>query len=123
MIRGFSSVYIVIDALDECPDEDGLLKRERLLEALCELHKGNFSNIHLLCTSRSESDIEAVFRPLMSSSAAIAIDLDSSDCTGLVQEDIGRYLDQIFASVNYESWPDLIKAEAKHVLIKKAGGM
>lgn len=122
MICGFSSVYLIVDALDECPNEDGILKREQLLETVSEVYSKGFSNVHLLCTSRSEPDIKAAFKPLMSSSA-ISIDLDSSGCIGLVQNDIGLYLDQVFASPNYNSWPESIKAEAKDVLIKKAEGM
>ncbi|KAF8858160.1 hypothetical protein BDZ45DRAFT_802669 [Acephala macrosclerotiorum] len=121
MICGFSRVYIIIDALDECPNEDGL--RERLLKTLCGLHKANHSNFHLLCTSRSESDIEVALRPLMSSQAAIGIDLDSSYCNDLVREDIRLHLDEVFADSKYNSWPPEIKVEAKGVLIKKAEGM
>lgn len=34
---------------------------------------------------------------------AVSIDLDSSACVDLVQSDIGQYLDQIFASMNFKS--------------------
>ena len=123
MICGFSSVYIIIDALDECPKECGLLQRDGLLETLRELHDKKFSNIHLMCTSRSQKDIETAFKSLVSP-AAIAIDLDSSDCTSLVEADIGLYLDQVFATGTFQSWhDDDVKTEAKEALIKKAGGM
>ena len=123
MICGFSSVYIIVDALDECPNEDGQRERKRLLDTLSELHKKKISNVHLLCTSRSESDIEAVFRPLISSPATITIDLDSAKYTDFVKKDIGLYLDQIFQSEDFTYWPPLIKKQAKDVLIEKAEGM
>lgn len=124
MTCGFSNVYIIVDALDECPNEDGVWKREKLLESLSHLQKKLLPNVHLLCTSRSEPDIEATFRPLITlSNAVLEIDLDSSGCIGLVQHDISLYLDQLFATPNYQFWSDGNKAEAKSVLITKAEGM
>ncbi|KUJ08499.1 uncharacterized protein LY89DRAFT_741860 [Mollisia scopiformis] len=124
MTGGFSDVYLVIDALDECFDEKGSMKRDSLLEVLSELHGLELSNFHLLCTSRSAPDIVATFRSLMiASNSTKRIDLDSSVCIGFIQRDISLYLDRVFASTKFEFWPDSMKTEAREVLIKNAEGM
>ena len=51
--------FIVIDALDECPEslrDDGLL---RLLQHIC-IVDGDKKNVHLLATSRPETDIQGI---------------------------------------------------------------
>ncbi|KAK1623691.1 hypothetical protein BDP81DRAFT_484650, partial [Colletotrichum phormii] len=54
-IRGFSAVFIVIDALDECPTLDG--ERSRLLDCLSSIITAMPDNLHIFCTSRAEPDI------------------------------------------------------------------
>ncbi|KAF8500673.1 hypothetical protein JB92DRAFT_2742061 [Gautieria morchelliformis] len=51
IIGSFDGVYIIFDALDECPD------RHDFLELLEEFHGWDSDKIHLLATSRSELDI------------------------------------------------------------------
>ena len=54
---GFSSLFLVIDALDECNFIDGT--RTNLVSSLCKyLHQGT----HLLFTSRPLGDIESLFK-------------------------------------------------------------
>ena len=60
-------IYLVIDALDECPDSSGIPSpRERVLLLLKELVELNLSNLHICVTSRPEIDIRDVFVPLTS---------------------------------------------------------
>jgi hypothetical protein len=54
LIGRFHRTYIFLDALDECPRTEG---REGVLESLEEMRKWDVPNIHLLITSRDESDI------------------------------------------------------------------
>jgi len=79
-------IYIVIDALDECPNSAGTpLPREnvlRLLEWLLELR---CSNLWVSVTSRPEPDIAAVLQ----SSASLTISLHNQ--TGQ-EEDITNYI-------------------------------
>jgi hypothetical protein len=118
-IHGFSNVFLVIDALDECPFESG--ERKKLLGCLYSIHISKSDNVHLLCTSRREPDIEAVLNPLLSSPSKIAIDL--SIYKEAVNHDIGLYIDQTLATSDYESWPESIRVEARATLIEKADGM
>jgi hypothetical protein len=51
-------VYIIVDALDECPDSSGLPSpREQVLELLNELVELSLPNLRLCVTSRPEVDI------------------------------------------------------------------
>jgi hypothetical protein len=53
--KGFSKVYLVIDALDECPEEDN--QRTYLLSMLKKLHSWTQANLHILLTSRMVTNI------------------------------------------------------------------
>src|SRR5712671_224154 len=60
-------IYIIMDALDECPDTPGVPSpREEVLELVEELALLRLSNLRLFVTSRAEIGIRAVLRPLVS---------------------------------------------------------
>ncbi|KLU92750.1 hypothetical protein MAPG_11652, partial [Magnaporthiopsis poae ATCC 64411] len=118
-VCGFSAVFIVVDALDECP----ILTRERtkLLSSLGRIVAAMPGNLHILCTSRPEADIKAAMDAILSPPRRVAVDL-TADREGLNQ-DIGLYIDTMLASTNYSLWPNKLKADAKALLIEKADGM
>jgi hypothetical protein len=118
-IHGFSSVYIIIDALDECPFENR--ERKLLLEIICKIHKNESKNLHIFCTSRKEVDIDAGLKPVMCLQTGMAIDL--STYKAAIDHDIGLHIDNTLASSDFDSWPDHIKTEARETLIAKADGM
>ena len=75
-IASYDEVYLLIDALDECP-EDGDV-RQNMLEYLAELSWGA-PNIRILATSREVSDVRASMKLLGAkpmSIAARAVDAD-----------------------------------------------
>jgi hypothetical protein len=117
--HGFSNVYIVLDALDECPAEGKY--REALFESLGRIIKIEPPNLHLICTSREESDIKAAFDTFLEqpSSSSIALAAHRGD----VNRDIGVFIDHALSAKRYGSWPAEIKAFAKQELVKKADGM
>jgi len=58
-------IYIIMDALDECPDSSGIPSpRERVLLLVKELIRLNLPNLHICVTSRPEIDIRDVLDPL-----------------------------------------------------------
>jgi hypothetical protein len=61
-------IYIIVDALDECPSSSGFPKtaREKVLDLLEELLELNISNLRICVTSRPEVDIRDVLEPLTS---------------------------------------------------------
>ncbi|QYT03170.1 hypothetical protein H0G86_010139 [Trichoderma simmonsii] len=118
-IQGFSAVYIIIDALDECPTLNG--ERKRLLRSLCDILNAAPDSLHMLCTSRKENDIDKAIRPLLCDPWGAEIDLSVQ--RKVLDDDIGKYIDSILADAEYDTWPTDIKEESRNVLIKKADGM
>jgi hypothetical protein len=64
-LPGLAPVYIIIDALDECPNTSTTRSpRTKVLNLIEELIKSQFSNLRICVTSRAESDIKGVLNPL-----------------------------------------------------------
>ncbi|KAF8502492.1 hypothetical protein JB92DRAFT_2794473, partial [Gautieria morchelliformis] len=63
IIRSFQAVYLVFDALDECPERSSFLK------VLREVHDWKLDTLHLLVTSRKEGDIQKALGGLVSHEA------------------------------------------------------
>ncbi|KAN0139154.1 hypothetical protein V8E53_003043 [Lactarius tabidus] len=58
-------VFLVLDALDECPDSSGLPPpRSEVLQLVKELVDLRLRGLHICATSRPEVDIRAVLQPL-----------------------------------------------------------
>ncbi|KAF8261051.1 ankyrin repeat-containing domain protein [Lactarius quietus] len=58
-------VFIVLDALDECPDSSGIPSpRDEVLQLVEELVNLHLQDLHICATSRPEVDIRAVLEPL-----------------------------------------------------------
>jgi hypothetical protein len=58
-------VYLIIDALDECPDNSGMpTPREEVLELVEGLVGLPLSKLHICVTSRPEIDIQHTLEPL-----------------------------------------------------------
>ncbi|ORY09763.1 hypothetical protein BCR34DRAFT_602620 [Clohesyomyces aquaticus] len=58
VVKNSSSIYFIIDALDEARD------KIRLLETLTEIHNWKFPNMHALVTSRQEKEFGETFHTL-----------------------------------------------------------
>jgi hypothetical protein len=117
--QDFRSVYLVIDALDECPRPNG--ERDKLLKCLEKIHNWTLTNLHVLYTSRPEPDIEAELALLFSGPARSIIDLQER--REEVNRDIGTYIDQKIASSEFRDWPLETKNDVKAALTDKADGM
>jgi hypothetical protein len=118
-IRGFRNVYIVIDALDECPI--GNNQRESLLGSFSRLLEISLPNLHMLWTSRCEPDIEIAFHGLTHPSTRINYDLASRQ--EAVNWGISRHIDDTLAIAPCDKWPENIKKEVREALVEKAEGM
>ena len=59
--------YIILDAVDECPNSSGLpTPREQVLELVKNIIDLGLQNLHLCITSRPEIDIRTALEPLAS---------------------------------------------------------
>ena len=64
-LPGQDSIFIVLDALDECPDSFTFPSpRDEVLQLVKELVDLHLPHLHICATSRPEVDIRAVLEPL-----------------------------------------------------------
>ena len=64
-VPGQPAMYIIVDALDECPNISGMpTAREQVLEFLEYLVKLKLPNLHICVSSRLETDIRNTFESL-----------------------------------------------------------
>ena len=59
------AMYIIIDALDECPNASGMpTAREQVLEFVKHVVNLRYPNVHICVSSRAEIDIRNILEPL-----------------------------------------------------------
>ncbi|KAH9173421.1 hypothetical protein EDB89DRAFT_2095241, partial [Lactarius sanguifluus] len=64
-LPGQGPIFVVLDALDECPDSSGFPSpRDEVLQLVKELVDLHLQGLHICTTSRPEVDIRAVLEPL-----------------------------------------------------------
>jgi NACHT domain len=117
-LPGLAPVYLVVDALDECPNTSAIPSpRDKVLNLLEELIRSPFPNLHICVTSRPEVDIRDVLDPLIFRSVSL------HDENGQ-KRDIEEYIKSVINThPKNRGW----KAEHKQLVIdfltKKADGM
>jgi recombinational DNA repair protein (RecF pathway) len=82
LMRQFTHVYIVLDALDECT------QRPELMDMLETVAGWRLEIVHLLMTSRKERDIEMSLKSYIGKDDTVCLQRD------VVDEDISRYVRQ-----------------------------
>jgi hypothetical protein len=106
-------VYIVIDALDECPNESG--ERSELCVTLRNILEWKKQNIHILAVSRRETDLFETLEPL---SAIGPMSLESR----VIDEDIQKFIKkQLSTDRKLNRWPIETKLEIEERQMKSAG--
>ena len=117
-VPGQPAMYIIIDALDECPNTSGMpTARERVLAFLEDLVEADFPNVHICATSRPEIDIREVLEPL----AQFRISLHDE---GGQKEDISSYImSAVHADRKMRRWRSGDKQLVIDTLSDKADGM
>ena len=112
------SVYIVLDALDECSNADKIPSaRTEVLDLLKHLVDLRFPNLHLCVTSRPEDDILDELQAF----PTISIQGEKGQ-----KEDIGRYIEDVVRAKSKTPmgrWDDETKNMVVDTLSKKADGM
>ena len=111
-------IYVIIDAIDECPNISGLpTPRAALLDLLEELLGLCIPNLHICITSRPEIDIKTILEPLAYS--AVSLHDESGQ-----KKDISDYVKTVVSSNRkMRKWRDRDKKLVIEVLSEKAGGM
>ena len=110
--------YIIVDALDECPNISGIpTPREEVLGLVKDLVDLRFPNLHICVTSRPEIDIKISLQPLVSS--AVSLHHESGQ-----KKDIFDYVSGVVSSDSrMHRWRNDQKELVVEELTKKVDGM
>ena len=117
-LRGQGQIYVIVDALDECPDVLGTPSaREEVLELVKELVGLKLSNLRICVASRPESDIRKSLEPLE------PLQISLHDESGQ-KVDIIEYIKSVVRSdTKLKKWRGEDKQLAIEVLSERADGM
>ena len=117
-LPGQGPIYIVVDALDECPNFPGRPSaREEVLRLIKEIVDLKLPNIHLCVASRPEVDIRVVLESLTS------LKISLHDESGQ-KEDIIKYIESVVRSDrNMRRWKEQDKQLVIDTLSDQADGM
>ena len=117
-LLGQHPVYIIIDALDECPETSEIPSpREQVLDLLKELVELSLPNLHLCVTSRPEIDIHHALEPL--TPLHVSIHEESGQ-----KKDIVDYVTSVVQSDSrMQRWRDEDKQLVIQTLSERADGM
>jgi hypothetical protein len=117
-LPGQAPVYLIVDALDECPNKTALPSpREKVLDVVKELIELQLPNLRICVTSRPETDIKSFLEPLGPRSVSL------HDESGQM-EDIERYIKSVVnKDPKNRRWKTEDKQMVIDVLIQKADGM
>jgi len=111
-------IYLVMDALDECPNDSGIpSSRETVLELVKELVELRLPNLHLCVTSRSEFDVRTTLEPLATQQISL------NDESGQKQDIIYYITSVVHSDRKMRRWRDDDKDAVIENLIEKADGM
>ena len=111
-------VYLIVDALDECPNIPALRSpRAKVLNLIEELIKLKLSNLRICVTSRHETDIKNVLNPLNFCSVSLHDQTEQ-------KRDIEGYIESVINEhANNRGWGEEHKQLVIDVLTEKADGM
>jgi len=111
-------IYLILDALDECPNTTGIpSSRDKVLELVEKLVNWNLPNLHLCITSRPEIDIRTSLEPLTSNRVSL------HDQSGQ-KKDIVDYVNSVvYSDKNMRRWREEDKKVVIDVLSDRADGM
>jgi hypothetical protein len=111
-------VYIIIDALDECPNTFGMPSpREKVLKFAEELIDLHLTNLHICITSRPEADITISLDTLAFNQISLHTE------TGQVQDIVDYIKFVVHADPKMKRWRAADKELVVEVLTNKVDGM
>jgi hypothetical protein len=117
-LPGLAPVYLIIDALDECPNTDAVPSpRNEVLSFIEELIESQIPNLRICVTSRRENDIKRFLDPLIFRSVSL------HDESGQ-RRDIEEYIESVINTYpKNRTWKEEDKRLVINVLTEKADGM
>ena len=117
-LPGHAPVYLIVDALDECPNTWAVWSpRAKVLDLIRELIESQFPNLRMCVTSRPEADIKDVLDSLTSRSVSLHDE-------GGQKGDIEEYIKSVIKThPKNRRWTAEHKQLVIDVLTEKANGM
>ena len=117
-LPGQCDIYIVVDALDECPNYYGYPSpRAEVLKIMQELVRFRYPHVHICITSRLEVDIRSALEPLA------AHNLSLNDQTGQNQDIYDYIRSVVYSDPEMSKWREEDKKFVIETLTEKSGGM
>ena len=117
-LQGQGTLYVVVDALDECPSSYGLpTQREQVLEVVKEIIDLKLPHFRFCVTSRPEIDIQRAFEPLRPYNVSL------HNQRGQI-EDLARYVEEVVHSdETMRDWPEDVKKLVMDTLARRGAVM
>jgi hypothetical protein len=117
-LPGQGPIYIIVDALDECPNFPGRPSaRDEVLEFVEELVNLELPNVHICVASRPEMDIRVVLEQLTS------FQISLHDETGQKNDIVDYIRSVVHSDRNMRRWKEEDKQLVVDTLSEKADGM
>ena len=119
-LQGQLPTFLIIDALDECPNTTGTpTAREEALEVLEDLIASRHPNLFICVTSRPEQDIQTVLNPLTPASNRVSLHQEGGQ-----MEDIRSYIHSfVQKDRQMQRWRKEDRELVITTLSERAGGM
>ena len=120
MIRSSAQapIYLILDALDECPNTIGIpSSRDKVLALIEKLVNLNLPNLRLCITSRPEIDIRTSLEPLTSNRISL------HDQIGQKKDIVDYVKSVVYSDKNMRRWREEDKNVVIDVLSNRADGM
>ena len=119
-LPGRLPTFLIVDALDECPNTTGTPSaREEVLDFLEDLVGSNYSNLFICVTSRPEQDIQAVLNPLTSGFRPVSLHEEDGQ-----MEDIKSYIHSfVHKDREMQRWREEDRKLVISIISERAGGM
>jgi hypothetical protein len=117
---GKHPIYIIVDALDECPNTTGMPSaRRKVLNVLKDLLGTTKSDLHICITSRPEQDIQDTLSSLASGSRCVSLHQEGGQ-----REDIMHYIRSfVYNDPEIRRWRTEDKEIVISTLSERAQGM
>ena len=116
-LPGLAPVYLIVDALDECPNLSVVRSpRAEVLAFIEELVKIRIPNLRVCVTSRPELDIKDVLDPFIFRHVSLHNENGQ-------RRDIEDYIKSVINSSKMKWWNEEHRKLAIDVLVKKSNGM